>query len=264
MTVSAPSPVNTSNDSMSRPTLLSRLGPAGLLGLFWTAAPALAGIYLLVQLDPVSKWLRDHGAGGWLIYVVVFMVSAGFGLLPTYAQSILGGWVFGIGRGVPCALSGFVGGSLIGYGIARTVSRHRVEQVIEENPKARAIRDTLIGHGFLKTLGVVALLRLPPNSPFALTNLVMASTGVPLTPYILGTAIGMLPRTALAVAIGAIGAREAKDIQELATKEGMLIMIGGLVVMIVVLMILGAMANKALERVNAAAAAKQVKDATPR
>ena len=42
-------------------------------------------------------------------------------------------------------------------------------------------------------------MRLPPNSPFSLTNLVLSTTGVRLWKYALGTAAGMLPRTALVV-----------------------------------------------------------------
>jgi len=41
--------------------------------------------------------------------------------------------------------------------------------------------------------------RIPPNSPFSLTNLALSTTGVPLWIYVLGTAVGMLPRTALVV-----------------------------------------------------------------
>jgi MFS family permease len=36
---------------------------------------------------------------------------------------------------------------------------------------------------------IVTLVRLPPNSPFAITNLVLASAGVPRPVYLLGTAI---------------------------------------------------------------------------
>ena len=65
------------------------------------------------------------------------------------------------------ALVGFTGGGLLGYQVARRVSKDRVEELIEGNPKARAIRDALRRRGPWRTLLVVTLLRLPPNSPFA-------------------------------------------------------------------------------------------------
>lgn len=230
---------------------LRQLGPTGLLALLWTAAPAIAGILLLGYIGVVSDWLHHDLALGLIIYTLVFIVAGGCGFLPTYAQAIVGGWVFGIAAGIPAALLGFTGASLLGYGIARTVSRDKVEAMINENRKARVVRDALVGCGRWRTFIVVALLRFPPNSPFALTNLAMASTGVAILPYIFGTMIGMMPRTTVAVVFAATASREARDIQEFVREgPGPYVLIGGIVVMLVVLAILSAIANRALERLN--------------
>ncbi|HSD26254.1 MAG TPA: VTT domain-containing protein, partial [Vicinamibacteria bacterium] len=172
-------------------SLARALGPTGLLGLAWTAAPAVCGMLLLAGLAPLSEWLLYHRPVGLAVYTVVFVLGAGLGFLPTYAQSILGGWVFGVAAGLPAALLGFTGGGWLGYAVARRVSRDRVETLIERNEKARAIRDALVGRSVTRTFLVVVLLRLPPNSPFALTNLVMATTGVPLPAFLAGTLLGM-------------------------------------------------------------------------
>ncbi len=179
-----------------------RLGPAAVLGVLWTFTPAICGIMLFWKMETVSQWLRGWGEGGAVVYTGAFVVAAGLGMLPTVSQAVLGGWCFGLAAGLPAALLGFTGASLIGYVVARTVARDRVEHVIQTNPKARAMRDALIGHGFWKTLGLVTLVRLPPNSPFALTNFAMSTTGVPIAAYALGTALGMAPRTAVAVVVG--------------------------------------------------------------
>ena len=110
-------------------------GPTGLLGLAWTAAPALCGIALLAGLGPLSEWLHDHRSLGLALYTVVFVLGAGLGFLPTYAQSILGGWVFGVAAGLPAALVGFTGGGLLGYQVARRVSKDRVEELIDRQPE---------------------------------------------------------------------------------------------------------------------------------
>ncbi len=227
-----------------------KVGPAALLGLAWTSMPAVLGILLLANIGPISDLLHTNKAAGWAGYVVVFIFSAGVGFLPTYGQSILGGWVFGFAAGFPGAMLGFVGGSLIGYGIAHRVSRHKVEDLLESNARSRAVRDALIGHGFWRTLGIVTLIRVPPNSPFALTNLVMASAGVKLLPYALGTLIGMAPRTGIAVALAAAGrASGARDIQEFIEEQPWWAVPAGVVAFMVVLGVIGLIANKALHQV---------------
>ena len=235
------------------PSSLARaLGPTGLLGIVWTAAPAVCGTLLLASLGPLSEWLLYHRPVGLALYTVVFVLGAGLGFLPTYAQSILGGWVFGLAAGLPAALVGFTGGGALGYAVARRVSRDRVLERIEGNVKARAIRDALVGRGPWRTFLVVTLLRLPPNSPFALTNLVMASTGVSLPAFLAGTLLGMLPRTAVAVALAAAAsATGAEDIQTLVRHRGPGLLAAGILGGMAVLGILGTIARRALQRVTA-------------
>lgn len=179
-----------------------RLGPAAVLAALWAITPAACGFLLLAYIDTVSQWLRAHGNAGLVLYTAAFMVAGGLGLLPTYAQAVLGGWCFALLAGFPAALAGFTGAALLGYAVSRTVARRRVEDAIESSAKARAMRNALIGHGFWKTTGLVTLLRLPPNSPFALTNMALSSTGVPLAAFALGTVLGMAPRTGVAVFLG--------------------------------------------------------------
>lgn len=229
--------------------LFKRLGPAGLLGIAWVAMPPLASIVLFWNIKLISEWLRSHEWQGLFLYIIAFMVLAGLGMLPTYAQAILGGWCFGLLVGLPAALAGFAGAALIGYVVARTVSRHRVEDVIESNAKSRAVRDALIGQGFLKTFSIVTLLRLPPNSPFALTNLVMASAGIRLAPFILGTVVGMTPRTALAVYLGS-GVQTLT--KQTFTTAPSVVYYGGIAVSLLIVLVIGHIANKAIARVTAA------------
>jgi len=190
---------------------MRRLGGAAWLAVAWAVLPALGGFILLAQVEPASAWLRGLGGGALLVYVAVFTVSAGLGVLPTYAQAFFGGWAFGSVPGTLAALAGFVGASAIGRVIARTVARGKVLEEIDRHEKARAVRDALVGQGPLRTLGIVTLVRVPPNSPFALTNGVLSTTGVPLWIYLVGTAVGMLPRTAVVVWLGAEFAQQFDD-----------------------------------------------------
>ncbi len=180
-----------------------KFGAAGPLALVAAGMPAIAGFVLLGSLNTVGPWLRSHEDAGLALYVAGFAALSGLALLPTYAQSILGGWAFGFALGFPGALAGFLGGALIGYAVSRRAASRDVGAVLREHPKWQRVRDALVGSGFWKSLGVVALLRLPLNSPFALSNLVFGSIRVPIGPYLLGTLLGMAPRTGIAVYLAA-------------------------------------------------------------
>lgn len=239
--------------------LLKRLGPTAVLGLMATFLPPLGSIALFTAMATtnIGPWLKSHGFAGVAAYVAAFALAAGCALLPTYAQSALGGYAFGLAIGAPAALLGFAGGAIIGYELAARASGDRVMKLLDEKPKWRAVRDALIGTrvgggpveitpGFWRTLGMVALLRVPPNSPFALTNVVMASVKVPRVPFILGTIIGMAPRSTLAVAIGA-GLKEFSKDDLSKAAPGWVVGVG-LGVAVLVVVIVGHLANKAIHK----------------
>lgn len=231
----------------SAAAFLTQLGPAGPLAVIAATLPALGGFLLLGTLPWVGGWLRTHIELGLPLYVVGFILLAGLALLPTYAQALLGGWAFGPWLGIPAALAGFGGGALLAYAIARRAAGRRVVHLIEAHPKWHVVYKALLCGGFWKTFGIVALLRLPPNSPFALTNLVLATTRVAAGPYLLGTIIGMLPRTAAAVIVASHLAT-----LDFGQARNMWLLVGGVVLTLIVLAIIGRVANRALARVTAA------------
>lgn len=229
------------------PLKLRRLGPAGILALMATFLPVLGLLTLVTYGKTIALFLKEDPSRVFL-YSAAFALLAGLALLPTYAQAIIGGYAFGVAIGVPAALAGFAGGALIGYAIGRRGSGDRVETILRERPKWLAVRNALVGRGFWPTLGIVALLRLPPNSPFALTNLVMASVKVKWLPFILGTIIGMTPRTSAAVFVGA-GLKELTG--ETVKSVPKPVWIAGIVITVVVLLVIGSVANRAIKRVTA-------------
>lgn len=249
-----------------QPSLVEKVGVgASVLGVMALAAPPLGSIALFWAMGntELGPWLKSHGLAGVAMYTICFAVLAGLALLPTYAQSALGGWAFGVTWGIPAALVGFVGGAWIGYEIARRTSGDKVEAVIEAKPKWKAVRDALLGSRLagqkltwkdaLRTTGMIALLRLPPNSPFAFTNLLMASVKVPRLPFLVGTFIGMTPRTAIAVIIGA-GVKDMLNEDNLKQAAPGWLWGVGIGVTLLIVVIVGMIANKAIERMTAAKA----------
>ena len=262
-----PDPNSDQAPDQSLGAVISRLGPAAALAGLWAFMPAVAGILLLTNMESASEFLlqeKQAGGGslaiGLAMYIGIFIVSAGFGFLPTYSQAILAGFAFGITMGFPAALAGFTGASILGYFIAKVVARKRVEKELHKHPKAEIVRDAFVRHGYLRAMGILILLRVSPASPFSLMNGLMSVSGVKLLPYVLATAIGMAPRTFAAVWIGSqIESWDEYD-------KPKWLVIGGIVLMVGVIIILGQMANKAIDKAmgtNPAPDANPTPDASP-
>ena len=165
--------------------------------------PPLGAALLIGYLSSIGPWLQGQGGRGVALYVAGFALFGGFALLPTYAPAILGGWAFGDRLGIPAALAGFVCASAINYAWAHRLSGTHAAAVLAERPRWLAVRNALVGRSWWKTVLVVALIRVPPNSPFALGNGAMAAARVPIGAYLVGTLFGLAPRTAVAVKAGA-------------------------------------------------------------
>ena len=170
-------------------TRFGRLGPAAAATAF---LPPLGSMVLLGTMNQSAPWLQAHAETGLAIFVVGFAVLGGLALLPTYGPSVLGGWAFGVTAGIIATLAGFMGAAAIGFAIAQRVSGDRIARVLEDYPRGRAIHDALLVGSRGRALLVVALVRLPPNGPFAMTNLVLAAAGVGWTPYLAITSAGSI------------------------------------------------------------------------
>ena len=137
-----------------------------------------------------------------LIIAALFAFFTGSALLPTYALSFASGVFFGPVWGSLVAMFGVTIGALVGYAWGTLLARKRVMRVVEANPRVKLIRSAIIDRSIKDETVAVTLIRIPPNSPFALTNLIMSSLKVRLLPYFVGTFIGIAPRTLIAVFLG--------------------------------------------------------------
>ena len=191
-----------------RPSLLARifrrfrdLGSAGPLALVVTFLPTLGGLVVAGVVATLAPWLRQHFLLGWFLHCVVFSIVGGFALVPTYVNTVLGGWTFGFIPGFFVVLISLTAAALMTFVLARYVTGPRVAHLIAANPRARVVYNALIGRSFLRAVGLVTLVRIPPGMPYAATNVLMAAAGVPLPAFALGTLLGMIPRTLIATFI---------------------------------------------------------------
>jgi uncharacterized membrane protein YdjX (TVP38/TMEM64 family) len=181
------------------------LGPVvSALALVTLILPGLGGAYAIIFAKKHQPWVQAQGFNGILAFAALMGLTTGLALMPTYALSFASGVFFTFWTGFPVAMVGIIIGACIGYAWGATVARKKVMTLIDSNERARIVRGALIDRTFWRNTLTVILLRFPPNSPFALTNLVMSSTKVHPLSFILGTLIGIAPRTGLAVYLGHI------------------------------------------------------------
>ena len=224
--------------------LMRRLGASGPVAVALSFLPPLGGFVLLAALTSLGTQLRQYPETGWLGYFVATGLLMGLSLVPTYSCAILAGWAFGFALGCPLAVAAITAASVIAYAIGRGISRDRVLAVIHERPRWNAIHRALLDPQAGRPLLVVMLLRLPPASPFALANFVLAAARVPLPTYLIGTFVGVIPRTALA-------SWAAAELEQLRFENVMQtwMVAAGIAVAVAVCVVLGVLSNRALRSI---------------
>ena len=215
----------------------------------WCVLPLTCGLILLANINFAHQWLGSEDFKAAAIFAASYAVLTGLGILPTYAATIVGGWVFGVELGFAACAAGYLGGSTIGFGISKLVCSDHVATWIDSRKRWRIIRKTILEENFWKATGIIALIRLSPSGPFAVTNLVLAACGARWKEFLIGSSVGIAPRTLFACFMAATGsATGATDIQSLAQNQGVLAVIVGIVIFIVTLAVIGGIARAALDR----------------
>lgn len=156
------------------------------------------GSWLLYQCVQHEAELRQWGQGYWLGLYVLSALCMAAALLPSSFVAGLGGYLFGWPSLLPL-VTAYLAAALLGYVAARFADGGGVARYAARYPRAQRMIGHLHRHGFWLT----ALLRLlPVGAPFALTNVLLATAGIGWPQFVLGSAVGMLPRTVLALWLG--------------------------------------------------------------
>lgn len=207
------------------------------------------GLYLLANIHMAREWLGGEDVRAASIFAASYAVLTGLGILPTYAATIVGGWIFGVELGFAACAAGYLGGSTIGFGISKLVCSDHVATWIDSRKRWSIIRKTIIEENTWKATGIIALIRLSPSGPFALTNLVLAACGAGWTEFVIGSSVGIAPRTLFACFMAAsASATGATDIQTLAQNQGYMAVIVGIIIFMATLAVIGWVARAALDR----------------
>lgn len=170
----------------------------GLLLVALSAATAFLPVKEWVKA--FSDWVRTLGALGVVVFIAAYALGTVL-FLPGWIFTVAAGLVYGVIGGTAVALAGAIIGSTLAFLCGRYLVRNRVEAVTKGSKKFTAI-DKAIGEQGWK---IVGLLRLSPIVPFNLSNYFYGVTAVRFWPYVLASAVGMLPGTLLYAYLGAAG-----------------------------------------------------------
>jgi len=183
--------------------LIKELDKVAILGAATAIVPIVNSTLLLVFAPLAGNWLRENWEIGTVIYVLFAWAACGFAMLPTNVIGILCGWAFGFPLGICLHISAIVGAALISSYVLSPLVGNNFQQFLANHEKAKILHKSLLDKNFKRTTLVISLLRLSPAMPFALTNLLMTAARVPLSAFLIGTLVGMLPRSAAVVFFGA-------------------------------------------------------------
>ncbi|MFC6094625.1 TVP38/TMEM64 family protein [Saccharothrix lopnurensis] len=171
-------------------------------------------------VDEVRGWVEAAGPAAPLVFVAVCAAGSSV-LVPKPVLSVLGGVLFGPWLGAGVVVVGVTLGALGGFALSRGLGRDvvRPDEVRPDEARSGEIRSGEIrsdqvppGEGRLARVdrllerhgfAAVVALRLLPVVPFGLVNYTAGLTGVRVGSFAAGTALGVVPATAVYTATGA-------------------------------------------------------------
>jgi uncharacterized membrane protein YdjX (TVP38/TMEM64 family) len=181
--------------------------------------PLLVGLLVvavavvLFRTLPVGEWLtafqeyvRGLGPTGYALYAAVYAVCVVL-FVPASILTLGAGAIYGLWTGVAVVLVGATLGATGAFLLARSLLRERIERMTEGNVKFRALDRAIAREG----AKIVFLVRLAPVFPFTYINYAFGLTGVATLPYVLASAVGMIPGTFAYVYLGSAAATAASD-----------------------------------------------------
>lgn len=183
-------------------SLVRRLLPLAVLavgcGLFF--ALGLDRYLSFSALEQHHEWLtrqvRDNAVLSAAAFVGAYALVAAFSIPGGAVLTIVGGFLFGTVLGTVYAVIGASAGSVAVFLAARTALADALRQ--KAGGAIKRMREGFQEHA----LSYLLVLRLIPIFPFWLVNLVPAFVGVPLTTYVVGTFLGIIPGTFVYASLG--------------------------------------------------------------
>ena len=164
-----------------------------LAGMTLVSLAAASHIHLLSDVAPVLLALALIAIGG---------TAVGLALLPSFFLGAVCGYLLPGFWPYLAAACGLAWATALGLGLGRLFNTNFLEVLLQRKADWWAAYQRLVhtAGSFLPT--AIALVRLAPHMPFALTNLACARLPLASAKIWLSSYIGLLPRTLFAIYIG--------------------------------------------------------------
>lgn len=192
-----------------------------LLVAFIAVAAVAVLLFPLPTVDDLQRYFTGTPWGA--VVFVLGYAALTLSPVPKNVLSIGAGVVFGFAGGTGVVVAAALLGATAAFWLGRWLGREAVEAFT--GARVEKLDHLLQRRGFAAVVGV----RLVPVLPFTAINYLAGLTSAGWWPYILGTALGILPGTLSYVTLGAFGAKLGWQVQAAAVVLGLLT-IAGLVV----------------------------------
>ncbi|MGE0748341.1 MAG: TVP38/TMEM64 family protein [Rhodospirillales bacterium] len=180
----------------------ARLIPLAVLA-FGLAGFFLFGLDRYVSVEALRQhrhWLADqvshHALAAALAYVGLYCVVVATSVPGGAVLTVAGGFLFGPVLGAAYAVVGATAGATVLFLAARHAGAGRLRARV--GGVVARMEDGFRRHA----LNYLLFLRLVPLFPFWLVNLVPAFLNVPLSTYVVGTFVGIIPATVVFALVG--------------------------------------------------------------
>jgi uncharacterized membrane protein YdjX (TVP38/TMEM64 family) len=169
-----------------------------LVGAIWLGRtwPELTPTHVLDAL----RSLGDLGAIGWAAVAALQVFVAVSGILPASVVGLTAGAVYGVTAGFLLSAVTLMLGAVIAFLLGRSLLRPWLQRLLQRRPRLGNLDRLAARRGWV----LIALLRVSPVMPFALTSYALGLSAISLRDYALGT-LASLPALLGYVCLGALG-----------------------------------------------------------
>lgn len=178
----------------------------------WLLSATLGGLLIwqgLFNAAALERLVGGFGAAGPIAYLVLYSLAPVL-VLPGAPLAIAGGAMFGPAAGTLYALVGSTSGAALSFLVARSVARSWAERHVGE--QLARVRTGVDEAGWR----FVFVARTSPLLPYNLLNYALGLTRIGFVPYVLATAVGLIPVLAGYVLLGDSGRRALEGQAEVA------------------------------------------------
>ena len=174
-----------------------RSHPSTTLGWLWVSFVPLLGSLLLSTNYQAMEQIVVTGIVGQVLLSLILAFLVGLAFLPTTLTAIASGFFWGWSV-FPHLVIAYLLANVLGYTLGKWLNADFRTILYARHPSLKVEIEKRIE----QPAGLVFFVRISPVIPFAISNFLFASLGIPLSKIIRFGLPGMLPRTILAFASG--------------------------------------------------------------